>query len=204
VPSTAARYGRTATGPAVRIRDVCSEEGSPLSVTRRKHSNGRSQLRRRDGVGSTLTLQELVEEYLAQHDAEPETIDKLGGLLAKALRAFGGRRLPELRSQEIAAWRMTISAGHRFEATKALRQVLARAVVWEMIDSNPAKQGVDNPQRRRTEKRPFESWAQLPRPSAKTTDATAAIACTASHRSSVTRRAERSSCHPAIRTRLHP
>jgi hypothetical protein len=173
-------------------------------VTRRKHSNGRSQLRRRDGVGSTLTLQELVEEYLAQHDAEPETIDKLGGLLAKALRAFGGRRPPELRSQEIAAWRMTISAGHRFEATKALRQVLARAVVWEMIDSNPAKQGVDNPQRRRTEKRPFESWAQLPRPSAKTTDATAAIACTASHRSSVTRRAERSSCHPAIRTRLHP
>jgi integrase len=30
-----------------------------------------------------------------------------------------------------------------------------------MIDSNPAKQGVDNPQRRRTEKRPFESWTQL-------------------------------------------
>jgi hypothetical protein len=47
---------------------------------------------------------------------------------------------------------MTISPGHRFEATQALRQVLARAVVWGMIDSNPAKQGVDNPQRRRTEK----------------------------------------------------
>jgi integrase len=39
--------------------------------------------------------------------------------------------------------------------------VLARAVVWGMIDSNPAKQGVDNPQRRRTEKRPFDSWPQL-------------------------------------------
>src|SRR6266536_5745749 len=118
-------------------------------------------LRRQKGVGSTLTLKELVEEYLAQYDAEPETIDKLCWLLAKPLRAFGGRRLPELRSQEIAAWRMTISPGHRFEATQALRQVLARAVVWGMIDSNPAKQGVDNPQRRRTEKRPFESWAQL-------------------------------------------
>ncbi len=118
-------------------------------------------LRRQKGVGSTLTLQELVEEYLAQYDAEPETIDKLCWLLAKALRAFGGRRLPELRSQEIAAWRMTISPGHRFEATQALRQVLTRAVVWGMIDVNPAKQGVDNPQRRRTEKRPFESWAQL-------------------------------------------
>src|SRR5215204_4686851 len=102
-------------------------------------------LRRQNGVGSTLTLKELVEEYLAQHDAEPETIEKLSWLLAKALRAFGGRRLPELRSQEIAAWRMTISPGHRFEATQALRQVLARAVVWGMIDSNPAKQGSRQP-----------------------------------------------------------
>ncbi len=118
-------------------------------------------LRRQSGVGSTLTLKELVDEYLAQHDAEPETIEKLRWLLTKALRAFGGHRLPELRSQEIAAWRMTISPGHRFEATQALRQVLARAVVWGMIDSNPAKHGVENPQRRRTEKRPFESWGQL-------------------------------------------
>ena len=56
---------------------------------------------------------------------------------------------------------MTIPPGYRFEATQALRQVLARAVVWGMLDVNPAKQGVDNPQRRRTEKRPFESWAEL-------------------------------------------
>ena len=52
-------------------------------------------------------------------------------------------------------------AGDELEATQALRQVLARAVVWGMIDVNPAKHGVDNPQRRRTEKRPFESWAEL-------------------------------------------
>jgi hypothetical protein len=45
---------------------------------------------------------------------------------------------------------MTVPPGHRFEATQALRQVLARAVVWGMIDVNPAKQGVDNPQRRYT------------------------------------------------------
>jgi integrase len=56
---------------------------------------------------------------------------------------------------------MTISSGHRFEATQALRQVLARAVVWRMLDANPAKQGVENPQRRRTEKRPFESWEEV-------------------------------------------
>jgi integrase len=119
------------------------------------------RVRRERGCGSALTLGELVDEYLAQHDGEPETIEKLRWLLTKPVKVFGSRRLPELRSQEIAAWRMTIPPGHRFEATQALRQVLARAVVWGMIDVNPAKQGVDNPQRRRTEKRPFESWAQL-------------------------------------------
>src|SRR5438128_9835182 len=56
---------------------------------------------------------------------------------------------------------MTIAPGHRFEATQALRQALERAVLWGMIDVNPAKQGIDNPQRRYTEKRPFESWAEL-------------------------------------------
>src|SRR6266581_1879290 len=119
------------------------------------------RVRRERGCGSALTLAELVDEYLAQHDGEPETIEKLRWLLTKAIKVFGTRRLPELRSQAIAAWRMTLPPGHRFEATQALRQVLERAVVWGMIDANPAKQGVDNPQRRYTEKRPFESWAQL-------------------------------------------
>ncbi|MDQ3381691.1 MAG: site-specific integrase [Actinomycetota bacterium] len=119
------------------------------------------RLRRANGTGSTLTLAQLVDEYLAQHDAQPETIEKLRWLLSKAVREFGKQRLGQLRSQEIAAWRMTIPAGHRFEATQALRQVLGRAVEWSMIDVNPAKHGVVNPQRRRTEKRPFESWAQL-------------------------------------------
>jgi hypothetical protein len=102
------------------------------------------RLRRANGTGTTLTLAGLVDAYLAQHDAQPETIEKLRWLLAKAVGEFGDRRLGELRSQEIAAWR-TIASGHRFEATQALRQVLARAVAWGMIDVNPAKQGVDNP-----------------------------------------------------------
>ena len=119
------------------------------------------RVRRANGTGSTLTLSGLVDEYLAQHDAQPETIEKLRWLLSKAVSEFGDQRLGQLRSHEIAAWRMTIPAGHRFEATQALRQVLSRAVDWQMIDTNPAKHGVDNPQRRRTEKRPFESWAQL-------------------------------------------
>ena len=93
------------------------------------------------------TSSPLVDEYLAQHDAQPETIAKLRWLLSKAVREFGDQRLGQLRAQEIAAWRMTIPAGHRFEATEALRQVLSRPVEWRMIDVNPAKHGVANPQR---------------------------------------------------------
>jgi len=119
------------------------------------------QLRREQGLVESPTLAEFVELYLAQHEGEPETTAKLRWLLRKAVRALGDRRLSELRSPAIAAWRMTVPAGHRFEATQALRQVLARAVSWGLLDVNPAKLGVENPQRRYREKRPFDSWDEL-------------------------------------------
>ncbi len=97
--------------------------------------------RREQGLVESPTLAELVDVYLAQHEGEPETTEKLRWLLAKAVRVFGEQSLSQLRSPAIAAWRMTIPAGHRFEATQALRQVLARAVSG----------GLD----------PFESWEQL-------------------------------------------
>src|SRR5712691_2131765 len=112
------------------------------------------RLRRDRRISRSLTLAELVETYLAQHDVQPVTIEKLRWLLGKALAVFGDRRIAELTSQEIAEWRMTLSAGYRFEATQALRQVLHRAVAWGMIDTNPARVGVDNPIRRRKEQAP--------------------------------------------------
>ncbi len=119
------------------------------------------RLRRERRIARRLTLAELVETYLAQHDVQPVTIEKLRYLLNKATAVFGDRRIGELTSQEIAEWRMALSPGYRFEATQALRQVLHRAVAWGMIDVNPAKVGVDNPVRRRKEQHPFESWAEL-------------------------------------------
>jgi integrase len=119
------------------------------------------RLHRRNGRLAQITLSELTEVYLAQHEAEPRTIAKLRWLLAKATCAFDDRRVVDLRSDEIAAWRISLPEGHRFEATQALRQVLNRAVAWKIIDSNPAKAGVDNPRRQHPEKRPFESWAEI-------------------------------------------
>jgi len=119
------------------------------------------KLRWANGSARMLTLAELVEQYLAQHEVSSVTLGKLRWLLKHAVAAFGERRLDSLQPHEIAAWRMTIRPGYRFEATQALRQVLQRAVVWGMLDVNPAKHGVENPQRRATEKRPFESWDEV-------------------------------------------
>jgi integrase len=108
-----------------------------------------------------VTLADLAEEYLAQHDAEPETTAKLRWLLTESTAAFGSMPLMELDAREVAAWRMTLPTGHRFEATQALRQTLARAVEWGLIDTNLAKTGVDNPQPPRREMRPFDTQAEL-------------------------------------------
>lgn len=119
------------------------------------------RVRRERRITRRLTLAELADTYLAQHDVQPVTIEKLRYLLSKAITLFGDRKIGELTSQEIAEWRMSVSPGYRFVATQALRQVLHRAVAWGMIDINPAKVGVDNPVRRRKEQHPFESRAEL-------------------------------------------
>jgi integrase len=141
---------------AVQRGGFASEQAAAEALERKLE-----HLRREQGLVESPTLAEFVEVYLAQHDGEPETTAKLRWLLQKAVSVFGERRLSELRSPAIAAWRMTIPSGHRFEATQALRQVLERAVCWGLLDVNPAKLGVENPQRRYTEKRPFDSWDEL-------------------------------------------
>lgn len=63
-------------------------------------------------------MAELVEQYLEQHEASPVTLKKLRFLLARSVKTFGDYRLDELDPVEIAAWRMTVPPGYRFEATQ--------------------------------------------------------------------------------------
>src|SRR3954470_14792413 len=85
------------------------------------------------GQAATITLGELVDEYLQMHQAEPVTMAKLRWLLGKATSIFGEVRLADLSPKDVYAWRLTIPEGHRFEATQALRQVLSRAVAWGLL-----------------------------------------------------------------------
>src|SRR5512132_583755 len=100
---------------------------------------------------------ELVERYLAQHQASPATIARLKAMAKKATVAFGDVRLRELLPDEIGAWAKRLPEGHRHDAMVAFRQVLNADVRWKLIEENPAKL-VPNPLPRRAEIRPFESW----------------------------------------------
>jgi hypothetical protein len=113
------------------------------------------------GRGGAITLAGLVEEYLELHQAEPVTIAKLRWLLGKATSSLGEKRIAELSAD--GRLRVASDGPERasLRVTQALMQVLNRAVAWGLLDFNPAKRGVPNPQRRPKEKRPFECWAQI-------------------------------------------
>jgi integrase len=156
----AGRCGRTATGW------TAAGSGRPQVGGFSSRAEAEEALRkalarlRPGGCAATMTLADLVEEYLGMHQGEPVTIAKLRWLLGKATSVLGGVRLADLSPKDIDAWRQTIPEGHRFEATQALRQVLTRAVEWEWLTANPAKR-IPNPSRRAKEKRPFESWQEI-------------------------------------------
>ena len=56
------------------------------------------RVRREQRIARRLTLAELVDTYLAQHDVQPVTIEKLRYLLSKATAVFGDRKIGELTS----------------------------------------------------------------------------------------------------------
>jgi hypothetical protein len=111
-------------------------------------------------IARRLTLAELVDPYVAQHDVQPVTIEKLRYLLSKATAVFGDRRIGELTSQEIAEWRMRLSPGYRFEATQAPASAPLCGGVGDGRHE-PGEGWRRHPVRRRNEQHQFESWAEL-------------------------------------------
>jgi integrase len=107
-----------------------------------------------------ITVGELVDEYLAQHIAEDNTIATLSARLKHAKSAFADVRVDRLHVPEIAAWRKKLPAGSAWHIAKALRQVLHYAVACGMVDENVAVK-VANPEPKRRERLAFESWADV-------------------------------------------
>jgi integrase len=100
-------------------------------------------------------VSEACRDYLAAHEAAPPTIEKLRRQLRQFEYAFGERTLRSLEGQgyELQAWRKTLSPGSQHDVFRAVNQLLAQAVRWNWLDSNPAA-AVKNPKRKRPEVKP--------------------------------------------------
>jgi integrase len=102
------------------------------------------------GVRHDLTLGELVDDFLAQHVAEENTLRTLRERLRYATDAFGAVRLDRLQAREIGAWRKRLPERSAWGIHKALRQVLHYGVRIKAIEENPAC-AVPNPEPKRRE-----------------------------------------------------
>ncbi|MEJ7567967.1 MAG: site-specific integrase [Gaiellaceae bacterium] len=109
------------------------------------------------------TVDVLVVGFLASHEVDPATIEKLTCQLAHARRAFGDRPIDELRPVELSAWRATLPARSRHQPFGAFRQVLEQAVTLGLIQTNPCAK-IRNRRVKLdedTEIRPFETWEEI-------------------------------------------
>ena len=108
------------------------------------------------------TLSQLVDEFTAQHVAEPSSIAALKYRLRYAVEGpkldgeagWQGVKIDRLNPTEIGAWRKALPARSAFGIHKALRQVLHYAVRAKLLDENAAAL-VPNPEPKRTEVQTF-------------------------------------------------
>jgi integrase len=129
-------------------------------------------LRRGDPIATRRqelpTLAELVDEYVAQHPGEPNTLRTLRARLRYAtegprLDGQGGWkdvRIDRLTVAGIGAWRRKLPERSAWAITKTLRQVLAYAVRAKLLEESPAVL-VANPEPKRREVPAFVSLDEL-------------------------------------------
>ena len=107
-----------------------------------------------------VTLRELTEAFLEQHEAAPSTLAFIRDNMRPALAVFGDVQIGALKVHQIGAWRASLPAGKRYRSHRALRQVLQAAVRWKWIEDNAAAL-IKNPTPKPGEIHPFESWDEL-------------------------------------------
>lgn len=108
---------------------------------------------------SDITFDTFCDLFLDRHGATVAASTKrtLEERLASSRERFGDWTLRELEgaSDDLAAWRASLSETSRYRLMSAFRQALGTAVRWRYIARNPAA-AERNPQPRSEELRPFE------------------------------------------------
>jgi integrase len=122
--------------------------------------------RLRSGAPSAeISFDAFCDVFLDRHGSTvaKRTRDTLEERLAPAREKFGDWTLIELEgaTDDVAAWRASLSASSRYRLISAPRQVLAAAVRWRYVARNPFVDAGRNPQPRAVELRPFDGAAEI-------------------------------------------
>jgi integrase len=109
------------------------------------------------------TVSVLIDNFLAAHQVDQATTDKLRYQLVHPKTAFGERPIDRLTPFELDAWRAQLPARSRHHYFRAFRQVLAQAVTWRLLERNPTD-GIKNRRAVLDEDReiqPFADWDEV-------------------------------------------
>ena len=88
-------------------------------------------------------MNRLVESFLASHEVDRATTDKLRYQLVHARNVFGDRPINTLTPYELDAWRSDLPARTRQHYFRAFRQILEQGVTWRLLERNPSD-GIKN------------------------------------------------------------
>jgi integrase len=113
--------------------------------------------------GEVPTVAVLIDNFLAAHQVDQATTDKLRQQLKHATSAFGDRPIDRLTPYELDAWRAGLPARSRHHYFRAFRQVLGQAVTWRLLERNPSD-GIKNRRAVLDEDReiqPFGDWDEV-------------------------------------------
>ncbi len=160
--------GRQRVTKTVETKDEASEllERELLRVRRP------DEYRRR--MRAELTLEQLTDRWLDQHEAKPITIHTLRIALVRPIRAFGDRPAASITTEELQRWLVKQTTG-RPEAPRPLTLAYRHAIIAAvrgaynfgqrvgLLDENPARL-VRAPQPQRGENIiPFQDWGEVER-----------------------------------------
>ena len=107
-----------------------------------------------------FTFDKLADEYVDQYPPEASSKKTLEHRLGYARTTFGKLELSHITAREVKAWRARLPKGMARGIHQVFRQTLAYAVDAGLLNENPAKK-VPNPEARREEITPFDSWTEL-------------------------------------------
>jgi integrase len=117
------------------------------------------------GYRAPITVRELGDRFLAAHQGQQSTVDKLRHNLKRLCTVIGDLQATDVTAEEVETWlnRQGYAATYRWALVTALRQTYNWGIRAKLVSDNPAKAIRASKPKRGQNQAPFESWVEVER-----------------------------------------